>query len=106
MSEIKENTEEEFTRKVGLMEDRIIKAQKSKKRSVWAGLGLFGMVGWSVVVPTLGGAALGMWLDKISDQSFSWTLTFLIAGLVLGCLLAWHWVEKEHKEMHDFDKDG
>jgi ATP synthase protein I len=28
-------------------------------------------------------------------------LTLLIAGLVIGCLNAWHWVDKEDKEMRD-----
>ena len=27
------------------------------------GIGTFGMVGWSVAVPTVGGAFLGLWLD-------------------------------------------
>jgi len=30
---------------------------------VWFGLGMMGLIGWSVVVPTLLGAALGIWLD-------------------------------------------
>ena len=62
-------------------------------RSVWSGLGMFGMVGWSVAVPTLLGAALGIWLDKKYPESFSWTLTFLISGLFTGCVIAWYWVQ-------------
>ena len=61
---------------------------------------MFGMVGWSVAVPTLLGAALGIWLDKNYPESFSWTLTFLIIGLITGCIIAWYWVDKEDKEMH------
>lgn len=59
------------------------------------GLGMFGMVGWSVAVPTLLGVALGIWLDKTFPQSFSWTLTGLILGLIAGCVIAWNWVIKE-----------
>jgi predicted F0F1-ATPase subunit len=32
-------------------------------QGVWFGLGMMGLIGWSVVVPTLLGAALGIWLD-------------------------------------------
>ena len=31
----------------------------------------------------------------------SWTLALLVAGLMLGCLNAWHWVAKEDRAMHD-----
>jgi ATP synthase protein I len=89
-----------FSRQVGEMEKRKLKAQHENKQSVWSGLGMFGMVGWSVAVPTLLGAALGIWLDRDHPESFSWTLTFLVAGLFFGCFIAWHWVAKEQKEMH------
>ena len=88
-----------FSQQVGKKEKRKLKALENKS-SVWFGLGMMGMVGWSVAVPALLGAALGIWMDKIYPQSFSWTLTFLIAGLFSGCLIAWYWVAKEDKEMH------
>ena len=76
-----------------------------QEQSVGSGLGMCGMVGGSVVAPTLLGTALGMWLDRRHPQSFSWTLTFLFAGLASGCIIAWRWVAKEHKEMHKEEKD-
>lgn len=100
----KENIKE-FSKQVGEMEKLKLESQKEEKQSVWSGLGMFGMVGWSVAVPTLLGVALGVWLDKIYPVSFSWTLTFLVTGLFAGCLIAWHWVSKEHKEMHKNGKD-
>ena len=93
-----------FSRQIAGKEKRKIKALKNKS-SVWFGLGMMGMVGWSVVVPALLGALLGVWLDKRYPQSFSWTLTFLIAGLITGSVIAWYWVDKEDKEMHK-DKDA
>jgi ATP synthase protein I len=75
-------------------------AQSEGRQSVWAGLGMFGLIGWSVVVPTLAGAGLGVWLDQHYPQSFSWTLSFLILGLFAGCLLAWQWVSKEDEEIN------
>ena len=70
-----------------------------------AGLGLYGMVGWSVAVPTLLGAAFGLWLDKNYKVNFSWTLSLLITGLMLGCLIAWNWINKENKEIHKKNED-
>jgi ATP synthase protein I len=47
---------------------------------------------------------LGIWLDKKYTESFSWTLTCLVLGLFAGCLIAWHWITKEHKEMNQKDE--
>jgi len=77
-----------------------LKARKSTQR-VWFGLGMMGLIGWSVVVPTLLGAALGIWLDAHYPGSHSWTLALLVAGLCIGCLNAWHWVAKEEKAMRE-----
>ena len=92
--------QERFSNEVGQRERQKLKSMREDKRSVWAGLGTFGMVGWSIAVPTLLGTALGLWLDKRYPASVSWTLTFLISGLLVGCLIAWQWVAREHKLMH------
>ena len=88
-----------FSREVGAKAARKLKAQRNSAKGVWFGLGMMGLIGWSVVVPTLLGAALGIWLDHRHPGNHSWTLTLLIVGLVIGCLNAWHWVDKEDKEM-------
>jgi ATP synthase protein I len=80
---------------------RKLKAKEKHTATVWLGLGTMGLIGWSVVVPTLLGAALGLWLDEKFPSVHSWTLTFLLLGLMLGCVNAWHWIEKEDKKMHD-----
>jgi ATP synthase protein I len=84
---------------VGAKATRKLQAQRNPAPGVWFGLGLMGMVGWSVVVPTLLGAALGLWLDRHYPGGRSWTLALLAAGLVLGCFNAWHWVAKEDAAM-------
>ena len=94
-----------FSREVGAKAARKLKAQRSKQ-GVWFGLGMMGLIGRSVVVPTLLGAALGIWLDNRHPGNHSWTLTLLFVGLVIGCLNAWHWVAKEEKEMRDEQEDN
>ena len=90
-----------LSQEVGAKAARKLRARSHAKRTVWFGLGMMGLIGWSVVVPTLLGALLGIWLDKSHPGSFSWTLTLLVIGLVIGCLNAWHWVGKEDKEMRE-----
>lgn len=88
-----------FAGQVGSKAARKLKARQHSTRGVWFGLGMMGLVGWSVVVPTLLGAALGLWLDKRYPSPRSWTLMFLLLGLILGCFSAWHWIAKEDKAM-------
>jgi ATP synthase protein I len=59
---------------------------------------MFGLVGWSVAIPTLIGIAVGVWIDRTHSGPYSWTLMLLFAGVVVGCLNAWYWVKKESKE--------
>jgi ATP synthase protein I len=95
------NENGEFARQVGLQEARKLKAQKKTIRTVWTGLGMMGLIGWSVAVPTLLGTALGIWLDKHYPGRHSWTLSLLVAGLTIGCLNAWHWVAREHQDIRN-----
>ena len=89
---------------VGDKAERKQRARQDDTQGVWFGLGMMGLIGWSVVVPTLLGAALGMWLDTHHPGTRSWTLALLMAGLVLGCFNAWHWVVKEDRAMHNDKK--
>jgi ATP synthase protein I len=84
---------------------RKLKARRNPTQGVWFGLGMIGLIGWSVVIPTLLGAALGIWLDKRDPATRSWTLSLLIAGLTLGCLNAWFWVSREDKAMRNEPED-
>jgi ATP synthase protein I len=80
---------------VGRDVDRKLRARRESRHTAWFGMGMFGLVGWSVAVPTLIGTALGLWLDENWPGRHSWTLTFLIIGVALGCLNAWYWVKQE-----------
>jgi len=91
---------------IGAKATRKIKAKRNSSQGVWFGLGMMGMIGWSVVVPTLLGAGFGMWLDNRHPGSHSWTLMLLLIGLVIGCLIAWHWVAKENKEIREDQEDN
>ena len=90
-----------FSRQVGVQAVRKLKAQRGAAKGVWFGLGMSGLIGWSVTVPTLMGAALGLWVDRHYPSRFSWTLMLLLIGLIIGCLNAWHWVASEYNKMQE-----
>ena len=91
-------SDQAFAAKVGARAASKLKARHNPTQ-VWFGLGMMGLIGWSVAVPTLLGVGLGLWLDRRHTATHSWTLALLVAGLVIGCLNAWHWVAKEDRAM-------
>ncbi|MDI6797574.1 MAG: AtpZ/AtpI family protein [Desulfatibacillaceae bacterium] len=93
-----------FAQTVEKKEKRRIKARGEDKSPLF-GLGMFGLVGWSVALPTLGAIALGVWIDKTWPSPISWTLTLLFVGVTIGCLNAWYWIQKERPVGEDLDKE-
>lgn len=93
-----------FAEQIGAKAMRKLKARRNPSQ-VWFGLGMMGLIGWSVAIPTLLGASLGIWLDKHYPEGRSWTLALLVAGLTIGCWNAWFWVTKEDKAMRDESED-
>lgn len=91
----------ELEEEVAAKQQRRIQARRRGDRPVWFGLGMFGLVGWSVAVPALIGVAIGLWIDSRWPSRFSWTLMLLVLGVAVGCLNAWWWVQRESQERDD-----
>lgn len=87
-----------LSEKVGRRADRKRSSREQDSATAWFGLGMFGLVGWSVAIPSLIGIAVGLWLDTRWPGLPSWTLTFLIIGVGLGCLNAWYWIKQESRD--------
>lgn len=94
-----------FARAVSRKASRKLEARQDGAPGVWFGLGVMGMIGWSVAMPTLLGAALGIWLDSHHPGTHPWTLALLMAGLTIGCFIAWHWVAQQDRDMRDQQGD-
>lgn len=94
MNKKKLSTEEKLLEKIERDSTKKIKSQEEGSEIMF-GLGLFGIVGWSIAIPTVMGIALGVFLDKKFTQSFSWTITLLFAGVILGSFNAWRWIEEK-----------
>lgn len=89
--------DESFCDVVARKQKRKLWARRHRQESLWFGLGTFGLVGWSVSIPTLVGIAIGVWLDNRFPSRFSWTLMLLGGGLIMGCMNAWYWVSRERE---------
>lgn len=89
----KEQPEQELLRQVQKEAKKKVRMEKGGKEILF-GFGAFGIIGWSVSLPVVLGILGGMYLDDHVPQKFSWTLTLLFVGLIIGCLNAWYWIKK------------
>ncbi|HUZ74186.1 MAG TPA: AtpZ/AtpI family protein [Stellaceae bacterium] len=69
--------------------ERRARWEREGERSVGRNLAMIGILGWTIVTPTLLGIFAGRWLDRVFETGVFWTLGLLVAGLALGCTLAW-----------------
>lgn len=86
----KDDASESIRRRAQRMQD----TRDQPKYSPLSGLGVFGVIGWSVAIPTVAGAFLGMWLNRVAPQSFSWPIALILGGVVVGGMVAWSWIDK------------
>ena len=80
---------------IGARASRMKAARDDPGPSPLRGIGTFGVIGWSIAVPTVGGAFLGLWLDRAAPQEFSWTIALILGGVFVGALIAWGWIGRE-----------
>jgi ATP synthase protein I len=96
--------QDRLTTEVGRKAARRLRARRERYKAQWFTMGPHGMVGWSIVVPTLAGVAFGAWIDTAWPGRFSWTLMLMVAGLGVGCWNAWRWVALEQRAIrHESD---
>lgn len=95
----------ELEQEVREKSSRKLKARRQNRKGLLYGLGMFGLVGWSVAVPTLLLLALGIWIDSRFSSPYSWTLMLLVLGIMLGCLNAWYWVSRESRGGESFPEE-
>jgi ATP synthase protein I len=86
-----------FVARINNVVARKLSGQVQAHNPVWSGLGMAGLVGWSVTIPTVLGTMLGVWLDHHHPVRHSWTITLLVLGVALGCANAWHWLTQQSR---------
>jgi ATP synthase protein I len=80
---------------VRLRRERRERWRREGERSIGQNLAMIGVLGWTIVTPTLIGIFAGRWLDRAFGSGIFWTLGLLVAGLAVGCMLAWKRIYRE-----------
>lgn len=83
------------------LEEQIEKAanrleQAEKERStVLAQTAYIGVLGLLFVLPVIGGAYLGKWIDSlIAGYSMRWTLSLIFLGIVIGVVNVYYFIRE------------
>ncbi|MBX3611074.1 MAG: AtpZ/AtpI family protein [Hydrogenophaga sp.] len=86
------SSEDELARQISGHRERAELSRREGEPSLMRQLAAVGVLGWMIVLPALGGIALGRWLDRLWHTGLTFTAALLLVGLALGCWSAWHWV--------------
>jgi ATP synthase protein I len=86
-------------RHIGRQVARKLEARRHQHKALWLGFSVTGLVGWGVVISSLAGLGVGVWIDAQYPRMFSWTLMLFALGLILGCLNGWYWMSRELAEI-------
>jgi ATP synthase protein I len=63
--------------------------------SLGARLGQIGVLGWTIVVPTLIGLVAGRWLDHRLATGIFFSAPLLMLGAAAGFWFAWKWMHRD-----------
>jgi ATP synthase protein I len=76
----------ELEKRVERQARRMQKAARERP-TLFAQTAYIGVLGMLLVLPVVGGAYLGLWLDRLSGgYSFRWTLSLIVLGVVVGSM--------------------
>jgi len=70
-------------------------ARQNPEPSLGARLGQIGILGWTIVVPTLIGVVAGRFLDRALETGVFFTAPLIMIGAALGLWSAWKWMNRK-----------
>jgi len=80
------NHSEQLRKRVELQAQRMKQAEKNRPTLISQTV-YIGTLGLLFVLPVVGGAYLGLWLDGLAEgYSIRWTLSLLFAGVAVGAV--------------------
>lgn len=87
-----------FSRDIEKSAKELLSARKEKS-NFWRYANVLGVGGWVFVIPVVGGAYLGRYLDKkMHGEGISWTITLLMIGIAVGVYNVWYLFVRKHQQ--------
>lgn len=90
MSEpVEDRNTREVVREIDKLEQLEREAKTRRGRSLWVQVSRVGTLGWLIALPIVGGALLGHLIDRRFDTGLTFTLALLLLGLVIAGFTLW-----------------
>jgi len=74
---------------------RVQEGRDNPEPSLGARLGQIGVLGWTVVGPTLLALLAGRWLDRRLGTGIFFSAPMVMLGAALGMWFAWKWMHRQ-----------
>lgn len=74
--------------------ERAKEGEQNPEPSLGARFGQIGILGWTIVVPTLIAVVVGRWLDRTFDTGIFFSAPLIMIGAVVGFWSAWKWMHR------------
>lgn len=74
---------------------RELAGSKDPEPSLARRFGQIGVLGWIIVLPTLGGLFVGHWLDRLFHSGITLSAALLMVGAVIGLWLSLRWMHEQ-----------
>ena len=88
--------DDELARRIELQARRMQKAERERP-TILAQTVYLGSLGLMFVLPVVGGAYMGHWLDgRMAGYSMRWTLSLLCLGIIVGAFNV-YWLIRSHE---------
>jgi len=72
--------------------ERARRGAEQPEPSLGARLGQMGILGWTIVVPTLIGVLIGRWIDRALGTGIVFSAALIMVGAAIGLWSAWKWM--------------
>jgi ATP synthase protein I len=72
--------------------ERTRRGAEQPEPSLGARLGQMGILGWTIVVPTLIGVVIGRWIDRALGTGIVFSAALIMVGAAIGLWSAWKWM--------------
>ncbi|AOK49222.1 ATP synthase I [Burkholderia sp. MSMB617WGS] len=80
---------------------RAARGARDPEPSLGRRLAQIGVLGWTILAPTLAALALGRWLDRAFASRVFFSAPLLMFGAALGFWLAWRWMKTQQEGDRD-----
>lgn len=89
---IKPESRDKMTSVAHIAAERSVQAGRDPEPSLGTRLGQIGILGWTIVVPTLIVVPAGRWLDHRFGSGVFFTAPLIMIGAAFGLWSAWKWM--------------